>query len=499
MSTRNDSALLNDSALHYSALGDPPRALLPAYDRTTVTVGIVHIGVGAFHRSHEALFVDRVLATDPQWGICGVGVRAEDAATRDALVPQDGLYTLTTVEPDGSEEARVVGSIVRYLHAPDDPEVVLTQMADPAVRIVSLTITEGGYGIDDATGEFVPTDDATRADMGGAARPSSAFGFIVEALRLRRDAGSVPFTVLSCDNVQHNGRVARTAVLSVAQARDPELAQWIGRHVSFPNSMVDRITPVTTDEVRSSVARDTGFEDRWPVRSEAFLQWVLEDDFAAGRPDWAAAGVQLVDDVQPYELMKLRLLNASHQVMSYPSLLAGFTWVDDACHDDQIVQLLRGWMAEARRTLPAVPGVDLDDYCDSLIERFGSRAVRDTLARQVVSSSDRLPKFVVPVISAREGEEPGRFGAFTLAAWSAWLEEAFAGGSSGVADGRVELLRAAVKREESGEVGALLKISAIFGDLGEDPKLQAAYAKYRAAIQHDGIRAAVTEVLGTRS
>jgi mannitol 2-dehydrogenase len=474
---------LKDAAAH---------VIRPPYDRREVAVGIVHIGVGAFHRSHEALYVDRLLGTDPQWGICGVGVRPADAATRDALVPQGGLYTLTTVDPAAKEETRVVGSIVRYLHAPDDPEAVLSQMADPAVRIVSLTITEGGYGIDDATGVFTPVDAATRDDMAGATVPTSAFGMISESLRRRRDAGVAPFTVLSCDNVQHNGRVARTALLAVAEAIDPDLAEWIAANVAFPNSMVDRITPGTTDKIRHDVALDIGLEDRWPVRAESYLQWVLEDDFPAGRPDWEAAGVQLVEDVQPYELMKLRLLNASHQVMSYPALLAGLTWVDDACHDDQIVGLLTGWMREARSTLLPVPGVDLDLYCTTLIERFGSAAVRDTLARQVVNSSDRLPKFVIPALQAAS---LNRYGMFALAAWGVWLADSLATEGADITDARREELLAAAAREEAGEAAALLDVQSIFGALGSEPEVRVAYWRFRTAIRADGVRLAMTTLL----
>lgn len=466
--------------------------LVPAYHRDAVEVGIVHIGVGAFHRSHEALYVERLLGTDPQWGICGVGIRPADVATRDALVPQDGLYTLTTVDPSGATETQVVGSLVRYLHAPDDPEAVLSQMADPAVRIVSLTITEGGYGIDDATGEFSPADQATRDDMAGAAVPASAFGMITEALRRRRSAGIAPFTVVSCDNVQHNGRVARKALLAVAAARDAELAAWIGAKVAFPNSMVDRITPGTTNELRGEIASDIGLEDRWPVRAESYLQWVLEDNFPAGSPDWEAAGVQVVADVQPYELMKLRLLNASHQVMSYPALLAGLTWVDDAAHDEQIVALISGWMRGARTTLLPVPGVDLDAYCATLIDRFGSAAVRDTLERQVVNSSDRLPKFVIPAIV---GDAPNRYGMFALAAWGVWLADAVAADSGKVTDARRDELFAAAAREEAGEAAALLGVQSIFGALGQAPKVRDAYWQYRTAIRTDGVRAALASLM----
>jgi mannitol 2-dehydrogenase len=256
---------------------------------------------------------------------------------------------------------------------------------------------------------------------------------------------------------------------------------------------VDRITPGTTDDVRRAVEAQHGIVDRWPVRAESYLQWVLEDNFPTGRPDWESAGVQLVTDVEPYELMKLRLLNASHQVMSYPALLAGLTWVDEASHDPQIVELLQGWMREARTTLSPVPGVDLDAYCATLIERFGSTAVRDTLARQVVSSSDRLPKFVIPVLAARAGGEPNPYSVFVLAAWSVWLADSIAG--SGITDSRKKQMFAAATREEAGEVAALLDVEVIFGAVGKDPQLREAYWSTRTLIRARGVRDALATVM----
>lgn len=459
-----------------------PGVALPAYDRTAVTVGVVHFGVGGFHRSHEAVFLDDVLAAgDLAWGVCGVGVMPQDARTRDGLTAQDGLYSLATTAPDGTRSTRVVGSIVRYLYAPDDPEAVLEVLADPRTRIVSLTVTEGGYGVDDATGRFAPHDEATVADLGSSGPPRSVLGYLAAGLRRRRDRGVAPFTVVSCDNIQGNGRVARLALTSFARAADPELADWIGAHVAFPCSMVDRITPVTTDETRRAAAADLGVEDRWPVRSESYLQWVLEDDFPLGRPDLAAVGVQVVDDVEPYELMKLRLLNASHQAMSYLGLLAGHTWVHEVCRDPSLVAFLRRYMAtEAIPTLRPVPGVDLDAYCDQLVARFASEAVQDTLERQVVDASERIPKFLLPVL-----REQLRLGgpieccALVLAAWSRYLEQGLGPDGRTITDPRREALLEAVGREAE-HPGALLDLAAVFGDLGADERLRTAYLAARS-------------------
>lgn len=492
------------TTLSNSTIGDlPPDVARPAYDRTAVRGGIVHFGVGAFHRSHEAMFVDRVLALGHDgWGIVGVGTLPGDHAMRAALVPQDSLYTLVTTSPDGVSSARVIGSIIEYLYAPDDPAAVLARLVDPATRIVSLTITEGGYGVNDATGEFQPQDEATTADLDGlpgGAAPRSPLGFIAEGLRRRREAGHLPFTVMSCDNIQGNGTVARTALLAFAARFDPELTGWIETDVRFPNSMVDRITPATTREAQASVAERFGVDDRWPVLSESFEQWVLEDSFTDGRPPFERVGVQIVDDVEPYEVMKLRLLNASHQAMSYLGLLAGETYVHDVCRDELFAAFLRGYMErEARPTLAPVPGVDLDAYCAELMRRFSSEAISDTLARQIVDGSERIPKFLLPVV--REQLRTGRLidrSALVLAAWSRFIEgRADDGTPLEPVDKRLAELRAAVAQEASSP-GAFLDIPAVFGDLGSDVRLRAAFIAARAELHSLGARGAVERVNAT--
>lgn len=468
---------------------------VPSYDRAAVRARIVHFGVGGFHRAHEAMYLDRLLeAGYTEWGLCGVGVLPFDAAMRDALQAQDGLYTLVTTAPDGSSTARVVGSIVQYLFAPDDPEAVVAKLADPDTAIVSLTITEGGYGIDDATGAYTPRDELTLADLAGGGAPRSVMGFLTEALRRRRDAGIPAFTVMSCDNIQANGHVARAALLGFAERLDADLAGWIAENVSFPHSMVDRITPVTTDETRAAIAAQFGIDDRWPVRSESFEQWVLEDAFPAGRPPFDEVGVQLVDDVEPYELMKLRLLNASHQAMSYLGILSGAEYVHEVCTDPLFVSFLQGYMhEEAIPTLRPVPGIDLDAYCDQLIERFGSEAIRDTLARQVVDGSDRLPKFLLPVVREQLASG-GRIdhAALVLAAWSVFLEgRTEAGDPTPAVDSRLDELRAIIADDPA----ALLDHTAVFGDLGQDARLRAAFLAARASLAAHGARGAIRAVV----
>lgn len=487
-----------------------PRMADSSYDREAVRTGVVHLGVGNFHRSHQAVYLDRVLSTgDLDWGICGVGLLPSDEPMAQALRSQDGLYTLVTVapEPGAAAQSQTIGSLVDYLFAPEDPQAVLERLAHPTTRIVSLTITEGGYGVDDSTGEFSPDDPLIQADLepgsrtdgSGADSPRSAVGYVVAALRLRRERGLPPFTVVSCDNIQANGQVARTAVTGFARHHDADLAAWIETTVSFPSSMVDRITPVTTEQTRALVRENFGVDDRVPVLSEAYLQWVLEDDFVAGRPDLEAVGVQLVSDVAPYELMKLRLLNASHQVMSYLGLLAHLDWVHEVCSDPVFAAFLRRYMhREARPTLAPVPGTDLDAYCRSLMVRFAGDAVGDTLQRQVVDGSERLAKFVVPVLRdqlARNGEIDCSVA--TLAAWGRYLEQHLDEGAGRLQDRRADELLTLVARDRE-HPGTLLELTSVFGDLGSDDRLRQAYRSARQALRAGGARQLVTDLAGAR-
>lgn len=484
------------TTLNPESLGSlPPNVATPAYDRAAMSTGIVHFGVGAFHRAHQAMYVDALLSRGhSEWGISGVGVLPWDEAVRDALVPQDGLYTLVTSAPDGTREARVIGSLREYLYAPDDPEAVLDRLADPGTRIVSLTITEGGYSVDDATGEFDPRDPRTLADLEpDSATPSSVLGYIVEGLHRRRIAGTPPFTVMSCDNIQGNGCVARTAVLGFAQRKDPDLAAWIAENAAFPSSMVDRITPVTTDAIRAMVYERYGIQDRWPVHAESFVQWVLEDNFPTGRPPFEDVGVQVVADVEPYELMKLRLLNASHQAIGHLGILAGYEWVHDAMRQPAFREVLLDYMRqEAIPTLRPVPGIDLDAYCHDLIDRFGNESVRDTLARLVVDGSDRIPKFLLPVLRhqlATGGEI--RRSVLVLAAWSRFLEGQDENGNpTPISDRRSEELAAAVQAERD-EPGAFLRYRPVFGDLGANDRLRDAFIACRRSLEEYGMRETV--------
>ncbi|XKM43660.1 mannitol dehydrogenase family protein (plasmid) [Rhizobium ruizarguesonis] len=400
--------------LSNKALGEvPQRVTVPAYDRSQLSAGIVHIGVGNFFRAHEALYVEKCLEIPGQesWGIVGVGLGDGDDKRKkaDAIAKQDGLYTLTEFAPNGSVAVRVIGAMIDFLHAPAAPDKVLTRLAAPETRIVSLTITEGGYNLDEATREFKLSDPDVQYDLTNPKTPKTTFGFIVEALSMRREAGLKGFTILSCDNLRSNGKVSRTAVLGFAAARDMELAKWIEQNVSFPNSMVDRIAPSVGPAEVSRVNGLSGIADQTPVIGETFSQWVVEDDFIAGRPSFEKVGVELRGDVEQFEAMKGRLLNASHMMLSYPAMMCGFRIVDQALRERAIADYLLAFLE--KDVIPIVKGPDgvsLGDYKRSIIARFENPAIGDQLLRIAQNGVAKLPIF----LSRTLGELLSRGGSF---------------------------------------------------------------------------------------
>ncbi|HEY5981205.1 MAG TPA: mannitol dehydrogenase family protein [Microlunatus sp.] len=475
-----------------------PEVARPDYDRSRIGIGIVHIGVGGFHRAHQALAVDRLLRQGQayEWGICGIGLMPGDRRMQQVMADQDGCYTLVEKSPDGTWSARVVGSIVDYLFAPDDPEMVLERLADPATRIVSLTVTEGGYNISATTGDFDLTNPAVLADLAGDAPPATTFGLVVEALHRRRDRGVGPFTLMSCDNIPGNGEVARRALTSYAHALDPDLAAWIQAEVAFPNAMVDRITPVTTAEDVTQIGERFGVADAWPVVAEPFFQWVLEDTFVAGRPAWEKAGVQLVPEVEPYELMKLRLLNAGHQAVAYLGHLMGYRYVHEAAQDPIFAgYLLRYMRREGMPTLPAVPGIDLTAYSATLIERFGNAEVRDTVARLAAESSDRIPKWLVPVINANlvAGGEI-EVSAAIVASWARYAEGVDEHGDPiELVDRLAEERKAAAARHGEDPL-AFIRDRDLFGDLAARPRFVESYLRALESLHTRGAAATVADL-----
>lgn len=485
---------MSATPLSATTLGSLPAEASPAaYDRSSITASIVHFGVGGFHRAHEAMYLDRLMRDGKalEWGICGVGALPHDRRIVDTLSAQDGLYTLVVKHPDGHREPRVIGSIVEMMFAPDDPQAVVDRLADPRTRIVSLTITEGGYLVNQVTGEFDADDPTIQADLVEGAVPRTVFGYIVAALAVRRAAGATPFTVMSCDNLPGNGDVARRMMTAFARLKDPGLADWMDEHVAFPNAMVDRITPVTAPEDVDRLASEFGVQDGWPVVCEPFTQWVLEDHFTDGRPPLEEAGVQVVDDVVPYELMKLRLLNASHQALCYLGYLSGHRYAHEVCQDPLFVDFLLGYMErEGSPTLPEVPGVDLDAYRHQLIERFANPEVRDTLARLCAESSDRIPKWLVPVIrrNLETGGEVER-SALVVASWARYAEGVDEQGEPiEVVDRIKDRVMAAAARQGEDPL-AFIRDRDLFGDLVDDARFTEAYAAGLDSLHAHGARA----------
>jgi mannitol 2-dehydrogenase len=492
------------SSTNLSALA--PEVAVPRYDRSAVQVGVVHFGVGGFHRAHQAMYLDQLmnagLALD--WGICGVGVLPSDRRMKEVMTAQDCLYTLTVKYPDGTFEPRVIGSIVDYLFAPDDPDAVIEKMADPATRIVSLTVTEGGYNIHAVTGRFDEANPDVVRDAQPGAVPRTVFGLVTEALVRRRARGLAPFVVLSCDNIPSNGDIARSSFAGFARLREPELGDWLEREVLFPNGMVDRITPATTDDDRAEVERRFGIQDGWPVVCEPFTQWVVEDWAADNpgieRPPLENVGVQLVEDVGPYELMKLRLLNGSHQALCYFGYLAGYRLVHDVCQDPLFAQFLLAYMDyEATPTLGPVPGIDLTEYKPNLIARFSNAQVRDTVARLCMESSDRIPKWLLPVI--RENLAAGRpitLTAAVVASWARYAEGVDEQGEPIVVVDRLAETVMAAAAEQPRDPLAFVRNRTLFGDLVDDERFTSAYLAALDSLHEQGARKTVEDLLADR-
>ncbi|WP_299815959.1 mannitol dehydrogenase family protein [uncultured Roseibium sp.] len=373
----------------------------PAYDRAALSPGIVHIGVGNFHRAHQAIYLDRLftLGEGHDWAIVGAGLKPYDAAMRERLVSQDWLTTVVELDPNGLS-AQICGSMIDFIDV--DPSALLHRLIEPGIRIVSMTITEGGYYVDPNTGGFDADHPEIQADLKDPDHPRTVFGVLVAALMKRKAAGTAPFTVMSCDNLPENGHMAKQAVVGFARALSGETADWIAENVAFPNGMVDCITPATGDRERNLVRDTFGIEDAAPVVCEPFRQWVLEDHFPTGRPALEKVGVEFVRDVAPYELMKLRILNGGHAAIAYASALLGHYFVHDAMADP----LIRDFLGKLEKdeilpTVPEIPGVSFDKYLTTVMERFSNPAVGDTIPRLCLDGSNRQPKFILPTIQDR--------------------------------------------------------------------------------------------------
>lgn len=448
----------------------PQSITRPSYDRSALKAGIVHIGVGGFHRSHEAYYTDKLLEDTgtTEWGICGVGLRTADRKIAEVLKRQDYLYTLIVKHPDGRIENRIIGSIIDFMLGCDDPAAVTTRMASETTKIVSLTITEGGYNFNPATGKFDFKNPDVKHDLANPESPRMIFGYLTEALRKRRAAGLLPFTIQSCDNIQHNGDITREMLLAFADKQDPSLADWITQHVSFPNAMVDRITPVTTAADIQMLEEDFGLKDEWPVTCEPFCQWVIEDNFSNTRPQWEEVGAQFVPDVTPYETMKIRLLNAGHSVLGLLGSIHGYETIDSCVSDPLFATYLRRFMdAEATPVLDPVEGIDIEDYKNSLIKRFANPNIKDALSRICLESSSKLPKFLIPTIheNLKRGGSTD-FATLVLAAWCYYSDKGT--DKHGKKLEIVDEMKAELHKAAAGtsrDKLSFLKLKPVFGDL----------------------------------
>ncbi|MEM1287842.1 MAG: mannitol dehydrogenase family protein [Pseudomonadota bacterium] len=379
----------------------PKHVQRPAYDRAGVSVGIVHLGIGAFHRAHLAAYVEACLAEDPSWGICGVSLRS--AATRDALMPQDGLYTLGVQSAEGLKP-QIIGAVKDVLVAPEQPEDVFDRLTDPKTKIVSLTVTEKGYCHDPATGRLNEShpDIAWELSTDLIARqnwPRTAIGWLWLGLMARQKAGVSPYAVLSCDNLPSNGKTVRQVLLDYAALKDPEMVEWADTHLSCPSTMVDRIVPATTDANREQIAAILGTEDAWPVVAEPFSQFVVEDNFPSGRPAWEGHGVTMTDDVEAFEKMKLRMLNGSHSTLAYLGYLAGYDTVYSAISDEHLEGLVSALMSEEiLPTLNIPKQANGFDYRDQLLERFANPGLKHQLSQIAMDGSQKLPQRLLGTI-----------------------------------------------------------------------------------------------------
>lgn len=483
--------------LSANTLADITTASVPAYNRDALTPGIVHFGVGNFHRAHQAVYLDDLFATgsDHDWALIGAGVRAADEAMRQKLKSQDWLTTVVEQEADTSS-ARVTGAMIDYLR-PGDSAAVIARLSDPSIRIVSLTITEGGYYIDPASQKFDPTHPDIAWDAANIEAPKTAFGLILAGLLRRRELGLAPFTVMSCDNIPGNGHVTENAVAGLAALIDPALAQWVKANVAFPNGMVDRITPATSDREKALLADNFGIDDNWPVFCESFKQWVLEDNFPAGRPALEKVGVQFVADVAPYEHMKIRILNGGHATIAYPAGLLDIHFVHEAMEHP----LVAAFLAKVERDeiipiVPPVPDTNLDAYFALCQRRFANPKIGDTIRRLALDGSNRQPKFIVPSALERSQRQQSVNGLALVSAL--WCRYCYGTTDSGAViepnDPNWDRLTAQAKKARDNPQ-AWLEMCDIYGELATHQNFTAAFTKALETLWNIGTKATLERYL----
>ncbi|MEB7713207.1 fructuronate reductase [Kluyvera cryocrescens] len=479
----------------------PASVQLPQYDRQQLRSRIVHFGFGAFHRAHQALLTNRVLNQHGgDWGICEISLFSGDVLMSQ-LRQQDHLFTVMEKSAAGNQPI-IIGAVNECLNAKlDSLAAIIEKFCEPQVAIVSLTITEKGYCIDPATGHLDITQPRIVHDLASPGEPHSAPGILVEALYRRRERGLPAFTVLSCDNIPDNGHVVKNAVLDMAARRSTELAKWIAEHVSFPGTMVDRIVPAATEASLAEISRELGVEDPCAISCEPFIQWVIEDNFVAGRPDWGSAGAQLVDDVLPWEEMKLRMLNGSHSFLAYLGYLAGYAHISDCMQDESYRRAARHLMMAEQAPTLGITGVDLSAYADSLIERFSNPALQHRTWQIAMDGSQKLPQRLLDGIRIhlRDGRRWPLL-ALGVAAWMRYVSGVDdAGNAIDIRDPLAEKIQALVKNSnDDNRVATLLTLQEIFGnDLPANPQFVQAVSLAWQNLAQQGARQALLTALNS--
>ncbi len=486
--------------LSQSTLSDlPANVAKPGYDRSSVKPGILHVGLGNFHRAHQAVYLDDLLNAggDPAWGIRGAGVRPPDAKMRELLSGQDWLYSVVQVDGEALE-ASVVGVMTDFVPVEPANGALVAAMADPVTRIVSLTVTEGGYFLD-ANGRFDAAHPAIAADIANPGAPGTVFGAMLAALKRRKAEGVPAFTMMSCDNLPGNGDVARMALTEMARAMDAGLAAWVEDNVSFPNGMVDRITPATGDRERGTLEREFGIKDAYPVFCEPFKQWVLEDAFVNGRPELERVGVTFTDRIHDFEKMKIRILNGGHAIMAYPAALLGITYAHEAMQSPLVLPYLRKVLSDdVLHLVPDVPGFTPAEYLELICNRFANPGVADTITRLCFDGSNRQPKFIVP--SVAENLDAGRVPeglALSSALWCRYCAGQTEAGEK-IADNDPEWAsrQAAAQKAQGGEPAAWLAQRDVYGDLGSNDGFVAAFSDAVKTLQDKGVEKTLRDFAG---
>ena len=469
----------------------PDNVGVPKYRRDQLKAGILHIGVGNFHRAHQAVYLDDLFNAGEghNWAMIGAGVREADEVMRQKLLAQDWYTTVVEQEADKSE-AHVTGAMIDYIK-PGDTKALLDKLADPAIRIVSLTITEGGYYINSATGKFDPAHPDMVHDAANPENPKTVFGLLLAGLKIRRDIGIAPFTIMSCDNIPHNGVVTRNSVAGLAAISGTGLDGWINDNVAFPNGMVDRITPATTDRERELLRDNFGIEDNWPVFCEDFKQWVLEDNFPSGRPPLEKVGVQFVKDVSPFELMKIRILNGGHAVIAYPSALMDIHFVHECMENPLVAGFLNKIEHdEIMPCVPPVPDTNLEDYYKLIVRRFANPKIGDTVSRLCLDGSNRQPKFIIPTIA--DQLKAGRSVTGLALESALWCRYCYGETDSGKPiapndPSQWDRLQTHAKRAKA-DAGAWLEMTDIYGDVAKSATFREAFSKTLAMLWTDGTK-----------